>query len=74
MGGNFVWPKVSEVANYRKQVRQVVLNVIDKTPLKLPVTQESQWVRDEVHLFNQQLQGKAYTETKKNNNKTSLIS
>ena len=45
MGGNFVWPKVSEVAEYRKKVRQTMLDVIDNTPLELPVTQESKWVR-----------------------------
>ena len=45
MGGGFVWPKVSEVADYRKKVRQAVLDVIENTPLKLPVTQDSKWVR-----------------------------
>ena len=44
MGGNFVWPKVSEVAEYREKVRQTMLDVIDNTPLELPVTQESKWV------------------------------
>jgi len=43
MGGGFVWPKVSEVADYRKKVRQAVLDVIENTPLKLPVTQDSKW-------------------------------
>ena len=45
MGGSFVWPKVSEVAEYRKRVRHVMLEVIENTPLELPVTQESKWVR-----------------------------
>ena len=44
MGGKFVWPSVSEVAEYRKIVRQVILNIIENTPLELPVTQESKWV------------------------------
>ena len=44
MGGSFVWPKVSEVAEYRKKARQAMLDVIENTPLKLPVTQESPWV------------------------------
>jgi len=45
MGGQFVWPKVSEVADYRKKVRQAMLDVIENTPLELPVTQDSKWVR-----------------------------
>ena len=44
MGGSFVWPKVSEVAKYRKKARQIMLDVIENTPLELPVTQESKWV------------------------------
>ena len=44
MGGNLVWPKVSEVAEYRKKVRQTMLDVIENTPLELPVTQENKWV------------------------------
>ena len=44
MGGSFVWPSVSEVAEYRKKVRQAILDVIKNTPLELPVTQESKWV------------------------------
>ena len=44
MGGGFVWPKVSVVAEYRKKVRQSMLDVIENTPLELPVTQESKWV------------------------------
>ena len=44
MDGNFVWPKVSKVAEYRKKVRQTMLDVIENTPLELPVTQESKWV------------------------------
>lgn len=43
MGGSFVWPKVSEVAEYRRKVRQAMLDVIENTPLDLPVTQESIW-------------------------------
>jgi len=45
MGGSFVWPTVAEVAEYRKKVRKAILDVIDNTPLELPVTQESKWVR-----------------------------
>ena len=45
MGGSFVWPTVAKVAEYRKKVRKAILDVIDNTPLELPVTQESKWVR-----------------------------
>ena len=45
MGGSFVWPTVAKVADYRKKVRKAILDVIDNTPLELPVTQESKWVR-----------------------------
>ena len=45
MGGSFVWPTVAKVAEYRKKVRKAILDVIDATPLELPVTQESKWVR-----------------------------
>ena len=45
MGGSFVWPTVAKVAEYRKKVRKTILDVIDNTPLELPVTQESKWVR-----------------------------
>ena len=45
MGGSFVWPTVAKVAEYRKKVRKAILDVIDTTPLELPVTQDSKWVR-----------------------------
>ena len=44
MGGAFKWPDLEEVVGYRKKVKEVVLSVIDNTPLKLPVTQDSPWV------------------------------
>ncbi len=44
MGGSFKWPSVNEVLNYRDKVRGVVNDVIDTTPLQLPVTQDSPWV------------------------------
>ena len=44
MGGTFKWPDLEEVVEYRKKVKEVVLSVIDNTPLKLPVTQDSPWV------------------------------
>lgn len=45
MGGSFKWPTVVEVAEFRKKTRQVILDVIENTPLELPVTQDSQWVK-----------------------------
>ena len=44
MGGSFKWPEVYEVLEYRNKVRQMVNDVIDNTPLQLPVTQDSPWV------------------------------
>lgn len=44
MGGTFKWPDLEEVVEYRRKVKEVVLSVIDNTPLQLPVTQESPWV------------------------------
>lgn len=43
MGGSFKWPTVSEVAEFRMKARQVMLDIIENTPLELPVTQDSQW-------------------------------
>ena len=45
MGGSFKWPTVSEVAEFRMKARQVMLDIIENTPLELPVTQDSQWVK-----------------------------
>ena len=44
MGGKFQWPKLSDVVDFRRKVKHVVLGVIDKTPLQLPITQDSPWV------------------------------
>ena len=44
MGGKFKWPKVAEVAEYRRKVRELILKLIDDTPLQLPVTPENPWV------------------------------
>ena len=44
MGGAFKWPELEEIVEYRQKVKEVVLSVIDNTPLQLPVTQESPWV------------------------------
>lgn len=44
MGGAFKWPELEEVAEYRQKVKEVVLSMIDNSPLQLPVTQEGPWV------------------------------
>lgn len=46
MGGKFVWPRVADVHDYRRRVRQLILQLIDDTPLQLPVTPENPWVGD----------------------------
>ncbi|XP_045158623.2 uncharacterized protein LOC123524473 [Mercenaria mercenaria] len=43
MGGSYQWPSVEETVRYRHEVRQVILNIIDTTPLQLPITMESKW-------------------------------
>ncbi|RDD47828.1 Hercynine oxygenase [Trichoplax sp. H2] len=43
MGGNFKWPSVKDILDYRAKVRKVVLDVIDTAPLVLPITQDSPW-------------------------------
>lgn len=43
LGGAFKWPSLEEVMKYRKQVSEVVLDVIDNAPLQLPVTMEHPW-------------------------------
>lgn len=34
---HYTWPKVDEVRQYRDQVKEMILKVIDETPLKLPI-------------------------------------
>ena len=48
MGGSYQWPEVSEVLDYRRTVRQLILDVIDNTTLELPVTMDSPWVSQSV--------------------------
>lgn len=43
MGGAFKWPPLSDVVEYRRNVRNVVTNIIKDTPLQLPITMESRW-------------------------------
>ena len=44
MGGAFSWPSMPEVVEYRRQVREMILKIIDDTPLELPITKGSPWV------------------------------
>ncbi|XP_013417309.1 uncharacterized protein LOC106178593 isoform X2 [Lingula anatina] len=43
MGGQYKWPNLKDVVEYRRQVREVILQVIENTPLELPITKESPW-------------------------------
>lgn len=43
MGGAFKWPPLGDVVEYRRNVRNVVTNIIKDTPLQLPITMESRW-------------------------------
>ncbi|MFT4993076.1 MAG: 5-histidylcysteine sulfoxide synthase/putative 4-mercaptohistidine N1-methyltransferase [Paraglaciecola sp.] len=43
--GNYQWPDVDAVREYRKQVKAMVLTLIDNMPLSLPINQDSlAWV------------------------------
>lgn len=44
MGGNYRWPSVEDVREFRLKVRELINKVIDRTPLELPVTWNSPWV------------------------------
>ena len=44
MGGSYKWPALDELIRYRNQVRDMVLDCIERFPFDLPVTQESPWV------------------------------
>ena len=44
MGGKFQWPSVKDVVDYRRKVKDLILDAIDKTTLKLPITMDSPWV------------------------------
>ena len=44
MGGKFEWPPIKDVVDYRRNVRQMILKIIDETPLSLPITRDSPWV------------------------------
>ena len=51
MGGNYQWPKLEEVVEFRAKVREVVRRVIWETPLDIPVSQDSPWVSVQYWLY-----------------------
>ena len=44
-GGRLDWPSIEEIVDYRMKVKELILQIIDDTPLELPVTKDSPWVR-----------------------------
>ncbi|CAI9726561.1 Hypothetical predicted protein [Octopus vulgaris] len=42
-GKPIVWPEVADVVAYRRQVKNAILQMINDTPLELPITMESKW-------------------------------
>ena len=44
MGGSYEWPTFDEVLEYKKNVREIILKLIDDMPLDLPITMDSPWV------------------------------
>ena len=44
MGGDYRWPSVVEVKEFRKKVKNLLLEVIDRTPLSLPVKYDDPFV------------------------------
>ena len=46
MGGAFQWPSLAEVLQFRQNVYEVIIEVIEKAPLQLPITMNHPWVRE----------------------------
>ena len=44
MGGSYKWPTLADVLEYRRQVKEVVIDVIENAPLEFPITPQSPWV------------------------------
>lgn len=44
MGGDYKWPSVEETKEFRLKMKKLILEIIDRTPLELPVKWDSQWV------------------------------
>ncbi|XP_060073508.1 uncharacterized protein LOC132553293 [Ylistrum balloti] len=43
MGGSYQWPSLDKVIEYRQRVRNLILKMIQDTPLELPVNKDSTW-------------------------------
>ncbi|XP_065904281.1 hercynine oxygenase-like isoform X2 [Dysidea avara] len=43
MGGSYKWPSLADVLEYRRQVKEVVIDVIENAPLEFPITPQSPW-------------------------------
>ncbi|GFO10818.1 5-histidylcysteine sulfoxide synthase [Plakobranchus ocellatus] len=43
MGGSYKWPSIKEVVEYRRKMRELILQVMTDMPLVLPITMESPW-------------------------------
>jgi len=43
MGGAYQWPSLDTVFEYRKIVRELIIDVIQTHPLEMPITQKSPW-------------------------------
>nr|KAG5714088.1 hypothetical protein BaRGS_020416 [Batillaria attramentaria] len=43
MGGSYKWPSVDDVVEYRRNVRNIILKLINDTPLQLPIDMDSPW-------------------------------
>jgi hypothetical protein len=46
MGGSYCWPTVERVKEFRLKVKELILKVIDRTPLELPVKWDSPMVNN----------------------------
>ena len=46
MGGAYKWPAIHDVLEYRAQVRELVIDIIENAPLQLPINQEHPWVSE----------------------------
>ena len=44
--GDYKWPTVEETREYRLKVRKIINEMIEKTPLKLPIDMENPWVNE----------------------------
>lgn len=51
MGDSFEWPSLKDVVDYRRRVRKLILDVIERTPLELPIRKDSPWVKSIIFLF-----------------------